>query len=436
MSYAEAQNAPGGEQLSTVRSSTAPTVTQIPPSRVFGTPIEWPGRRLDRRSGQSGMRVLSIFGTRPEGIKVAPVIDELRRTPGVVSQVCVTGQHREMLDQVLDLFGIVPDYDLNLMRENQSLSGLSAAVLTKLAPILASARPDWVLVQGDTTTAALAALAAFYARVKVGHIEAGLRSHDKWRPFPEEVNRRVAGVVADLHFAPTEAARKNLLCEGVPESHVVVTGNTVIDALRTVQTLPWEPSSLGEAGRALLAPGARMILVTAHRRENFGKPLVRVCAALRKLAERYGDSIRLFYPVHRNPNVWEPVHQLLEGIPNIILSDPLGYLSLVHLMKRSYAVLTDSGGIQEEAPALGVPALVLREVTERPEAVASGNVRLVGTDPDRIVSEVVRLLDNPSEHRRMAHAVNPYGDGHAAERIIGALCGERVCQYEPVLLQA
>jgi UDP-N-acetylglucosamine 2-epimerase (non-hydrolysing) len=381
------------------------------------------------------MRVLSIFGTRPEAIKVAPVVEKLRNVDGVISQVCVTAQHREMLDQVLDLFGIVPDHDLNLMQRNQSLSQLSAAVLTGLEPILASFRPDWVLVQGDTTTAALAALAAFYAHAKVGHIEAGLRSHDKWRPFPEEINRRVAGVVADLHFAPTEAARQNLLSEGIPESQVMVTGNTVIDALRSVQALPWEPSSLGETGKDILAPGAKIILVTAHRRENFGAPLIRVCAALREIAERYGESIRLFYPVHRNPNVREPVHQLLGGIPNIILSDPLEYLPLIHLMKRSYLVLTDSGGIQEEAPALGVPALVLRDVTERPEAVASGNVRLVGTDPDRIVAEVVRLLDHPAEHRRMARAANPYGDGHAAERITRALCGERALHDEPVLLR-
>ncbi|MEJ2009744.1 MAG: UDP-N-acetylglucosamine 2-epimerase (non-hydrolyzing) [Acidobacteriota bacterium] len=435
MSYVETQNAPGEKQSSAAKSLAGSPAIHVPPSRTLGMPAEWGGGRLGRRLGRPGIRILSIFGTRPEAIKVAPVIGKLRSMPGVVSRVCVTGQHREMLDQVLDLFGIVPDYDLNLMQENQSLSRLSAAVLTGLEPILASVRPDWVLVQGDTTTAAFAALAAFYSRVKVGHIEAGLRSHDKWRPFPEEINRRVAGVVANLHFAPTEAARRNLICEGVPESQVMVTGNTVIDALRSVQALPWDPYTLGGAGQAALASGAKIILVTAHRRENFGKPLFRVCAALRELAERYGDSIRLFYPVHRNPNVWEPVHQLLGGIPNIILSDPLEYLSLVHLMKRSYAVLTDSGGVQEEAPALGVPVLVLRDVTERPEAVASGNVRLVGTGPDRIVSEAVRLLDNPTEHGRMAHAVNPYGDGHAAERITRVLCGEEIHQDEPVLLQ-
>jgi UDP-N-acetylglucosamine 2-epimerase (non-hydrolysing) len=435
MGDVEAQNVRGAKQSSAEETLAAPPALHVTPSPALGIATEWRSTPLDRLFTRPALRVLSIFGTRPEAIKVAPVIHKLRTTEGVVSRVCVTGQHREMLDQVLALFDIVPDYDLNLMQENQSLSLLSAAVLTSLEPILAALQPDWVLVQGDTTTAALAALASFYTRVKVGHIEAGLRSHDKYRPFPEEVNRSVARMVADLHFAPTQAARRNLLCEGVHESQVMVTGNTVIDALHSVQAMSWEPSVLGEAGREVLASGARIILVTAHRRENFGAPLVRVCAALRRLAERYGDSIRLFYPVHRNPNVWEPVHQLLGGIPNIILSGPLEYLSLVHLMKHSYVVLTDSGGIQEEAPALGVPALVLRDVTERPEAVATGNVRLVGTDPDRIFYEVVRLLDNPFEHRRMAQAVNPYGDGHAAERITRALCGKRVSQYEPGVLQ-
>ncbi|HXH49480.1 MAG TPA: UDP-N-acetylglucosamine 2-epimerase (non-hydrolyzing) [Terriglobia bacterium] len=435
MGDTEIQILPGGKLTSTEETLAGPPAIQVPSSPALGIAPEWRSARHDRLFIRPDIRVLSIFGTRPEAIKVAPVIHKLQATEGVVSRVCVTGQHREMLDQVLDLFGIVPDYDLNLMQRNQSLSVLSAAVLTSLEPILAAVQPDWVLVQGDTTTAAVAALASFYTRVKVGHIEAGLRSHDKWRPFPEEVNRSVARMVADLHFAPTQAARRNLLCEGVPESQVMVTGNTVIDALRSVQTMSWEPNSLGEAGREVLGSGARIILVTAHRRENFGAPLVRICAALRDIAARYGDSIRLFYPVHRNPNVWEPVHQLLGGVPNIILSAPLEYLSLIHLMRHSHVVLTDSGGIQEEAPALGVPALVLREVTERPEAVASGNVRLVGTDPDRIVSEVVRLLDNPGEHRRMAQAVNPYGDGHAAERIARALCGKTVRQYEPGVLQ-
>lgn len=276
------------------------------------------------------------------------------------------------------------------------------------------------MVQGDTTTTAVAALAAFYQRAKVAHVEAGLRSHDKWRPFPEEINRRVAGVIADLHFTPTEGSRQNLLREGVPESRVLLTENTIIDALARMQLLPWDPGALGKAERVLESPGGKLILVTAHRRENFGEPMVQICGALRTLAERYPD-LQIVYPVHRNPNVREPVHRLLDNIPNITLLPPLDYLSLVHLMKRSYAVLTDSGGIQEEAPALGVPVLVLREVTERPEGVESGNVKLVGNDRLGIVSATVRLLDDPQEHRRMAQAANPYGDGHAAERIARAL---------------
>ncbi len=362
-----------------------------------------------------------MLGTRPEAIKLAPLIDELRRRPGIISKVCVTAQHREMLDQVLDLFQIAPDYDLNLMRKDQTLPHLAAAVFQELAPILLSERPDWVVVQGDTTTAAIAALGAFYQRAKVAHVEAGLRSHDKWQPFPEEINRRVAGVIADLHFAPTEQSRQNLLHEGVPASCVKVTGNTIIDALQWIQTLPWNSDLLGEHASLLKSFGSsRLVLVTVHRRENFGEPMLQICGALRKLAERYPD-IRILYPVHKNPNVWEPVHRLLGDVSNIVLLPPLDYLTLVHFMMQSYIVLTDSGGIQEEAPALGVPALVLREVTERPEGVASGNVKLVGSDPQRIVSETARLLEDPSEHLRMAQAVNPYGDGHAAERIADAL---------------
>jgi UDP-N-acetylglucosamine 2-epimerase (non-hydrolysing) len=369
------------------------------------------------------MHVLSIFGTRPEAIKLAPVIAELGTRSRVVSQVCVTGQHREMLDQALELFGIVPDYDLNLMAKNQTPTRIAAATLERLETVFKSAQPDWVLVHGDTTTAAAAAMAAFYAGIKVGHVEAGLRSHDKWHPFPEEINRRMVGAIADMHFAPTQGARLNLLREGVSESRVAVTGNTVIDALRWVQRLPWDASSLGEAQAMLERPQAKLILVTAHRRESFGEPIEHVCGALRELAELYGEGVLFFYPVHRNPNIWEPVHRLLGGVPNIVLTSPLEYVSLVHLMERSYLLLTDSGGIQEEGPALGVPTLVLREVTERPEAVESGNVRLVGTDRRRIVYEVSRLLDDPQEHKRMACAVSPYGDGHAAERIASALFG-------------
>ena len=371
-------------------------------------------------SARKKVRILTVFGTRPEAIKLAPLIDELRRREGIVSKVCVTAQHREMLDQVLDAFEITPDYDLNLMRKDQSLSCLAAAALRQLSPVLEMEQPDWVVVQGDTTTAAVAALGAFYQRAHVAHVEAGLRSHDKWRPFPEEINRRVAGVIADIHFAPTQESKQNLLREGVLESAVMVTGNTIIDALHKIQSLPWDPEVLGENAQVLRLPGVRLVLITAHRRENFGQPIIQICGALRTLAERYPD-IRFIYPVHRNPNIWDPVHRLLGEVPNISLIPPVDYLSLVHLMKRSCVVLTDSGGIQEEAPALGIPALVFREVTERPEGVTSGNVKLVGSDPQRIVTETARLLDDPCEYQRMARAVNPYGDGHAAERIATAL---------------
>jgi len=407
------------------------------------------------------LTVLSVFGTRPEAIKMSPVIKELQKHPDrVVSKVCVTAQHRQMLDQVLRLFDIVPDYDLNVMEDNQSPTQVASAVLARLDPILQEEKPDWVLVQGDTTTVAAASLAAFYAQVKVGHVEAGLRTHDKWRPFPEEINRRVAGVIADLHFAPTERARQNLLHEGVPDECIVVTGNPVIDALHWVVALPPTPEvdellaglSVGETiGRQgdkgtrrnspplPLSPSPLLILVTAHRRENFGRPLENICLALREIAARYActepcpepsrrgsrsnSRVRIVYPVHLNPNVWEPVHQLLGDVPNITLTPPLDYLPLVHLMKLCYIVLTDSGGIQEEAPGLGVPVLVLREVTERPEAVEAGTVRVVGTNRERIVAEAVRLLEDADAYEQMAQAVNPYGDGHAAERIVAALLG-------------
>ncbi|MDI7275711.1 MAG: UDP-N-acetylglucosamine 2-epimerase (non-hydrolyzing) [Anaerolineae bacterium] len=369
------------------------------------------------------MRILTVFGTRPEAIKLAPVIRELQRHSerGLESLVCVTGQHRQMLDQVLRLFGITPDYDLAVMEENQTLAQVAAAVLAGLEPILEEQRPDWVLVQGDTTTVAAASLAAFYARARVGHVEAGLRTHDKWRPFPEEINRRVASVVADLHFAPTERSRRNLLQEGVPAGRVLVTGNPVIDALHWVAAQPFDGRLPGGDLAALTPPDARVILVTAHRRENLGAPLESICLALRDLAARYDGRLRIIYPVHLNPNVWEPVHRLLGEAPNVTLLPPLEYLPLVHLMRRADLVLTDSGGIQEEAPGLGKPVLVLREVTERPEAVEAGTVRVIGTTRERIIEETVRLLEDRAEYDRMARAVNPYGDGHAAERIVGAL---------------
>ncbi len=382
------------------------------------------------------LRLLTIIGTRPEAVKMAPVLKILAMTPKVESIVCVTAQHRQMLDQVLNLFEITPDIDLDLMQADQSLAELTSVVLTRLDPILGQYKPDWVLVQGDTTTVMAAALLAFYRRIRLGHVEAGLRTYDKWQPFPEEVNRRVAGVVADLHFAPTEWACQNLIREGTPPGHVVVTGNPVIDALRLVASFP-PPAEIQSILERLGLPAERvlpvisteasnfsaprLVLVTAHRRESFGEPFEQICMALRELAETYLGQVQFVYPVHLNPNVQEPVYRLLGKIPNITLLAPLNYLPLIHIMKRATLVLTDSGGIQEEAPGLGVPALVLREVTERPEGVKAGTVLLVGTRRERIVSETRRLLDDTQAYAEMAHAVNPYGDGHAAERIVQAI---------------
>jgi len=372
------------------------------------------------------IKVLSIFGTRPEAVKMAPVVLELARTPGIDAKICVTAQHREMLDQVMDLFGLQPDIDLNLMVPNQSLAEITAAIFTGLDPVLAEQQPDWVLVQGDTTTVMATALLAYYHRIKVGHVEAGLRTGDKWQPFPEEINRRIAGVIADLHFAPTEWSRQNLLNEGVPDENICVTGNPVIDALQIVADRPSTQEVLDLFARIGLpenpgAPGPRLLLVTAHRRENFGAPMEAICLALRRLAEIYGDSLQIVYPVHLNPNVQEPVYRNLDGLSNVTLLPPLDYLPLVHLMKRAALVLTDSGGLQEEAPGLGVPVLVMRAVTERPEGVQAGTVRLVGTNTQRIIAETRHLLDDPAVHAAMARAVNPYGDGRAAQRIVQSL---------------
>ncbi|MBN1890311.1 MAG: UDP-N-acetylglucosamine 2-epimerase (non-hydrolyzing) [Thermoflexales bacterium] len=365
------------------------------------------------------MKVLSVFGTRPEAVKMAPVVNLLEKHPDrIVSRVCVSAQHRQMLDQVLTLFGIAPAYDLNVMQDSQSPTQVVAAVLSKLEPILQAEKPDWVLAQGDTSTVVAAALAAFYAGSKVGHVEAGLRTYDKYQPFPEEINRRVAGVVADLHFAPTQRARQNLLREGVPDEMILVTGNPVIDALQAVANLPYDPAS----GPLAAVPwDKRLILVTAHRSENFGRPLEQICLALQEVVQAYAGDVHVVYPVHLNPNVQGPVYRVLGGVPGIMLVDPLDYLPLVYLMKRATLVLTDSGGIQEEAPGLGKPVLVLRELTERPEAVDAGTVRVVGTDRARIVNWTRRLLDDPAEYAEMAQAVNPYGDGHAAQRIVDAL---------------
>jgi UDP-N-acetylglucosamine 2-epimerase (non-hydrolysing) len=379
------------------------------------------------------LRVLSIFGTRPEAVKMAPVVQSLAHAPGVDAFVCLTAQHRQMLDQVLQLFNIVPDVDLNLMQPDQSLANLTADIFTHLDPVLVDLHPDWILVQGDTTTVMASSLAAFYRHIRVGHVEAGLRTNDKWQPFPEEINRRLASVVADLHFAPTEWARQNLLHEHIPSEQIIVTGNPVIDALYAVLKIPPTPYVLElferiDISHESLNPtltsiqnSPRLILVTAHRRENFGKPLENICAALKELAEYYGDGIRIVYPVHLNPNVQAPVYRLLCDIPNIILLNPVDYLPMVHLMKHASLVLTDSGGLQEEAPALGIPVLVMRAVTERPEGVSAGTVRLVGTDQEQIVKQSRNLLDDPQAYAAMAQAINPYGDGKAAIRITDAI---------------
>jgi len=362
------------------------------------------------------LQVLSIFGTRPEAVKMAPVVQALQQEPRIEASVCVTAQHRQMLDQVLQLFEIRPDFDLNLMRPDQSLAELTAAVFTHLEPVLQEVKPDWILVQGDTTTVMATALLAYYRQIKVGHVEAGLRTFDKWAPFPEEINRRVAGVVADLHFAPTAWARDNLRREGVADEIIHVTGNTVIDALQSIVSKPFNVQQLLPD----IAADRRVILVTAHRRENFGRPLQNIFQALLQIAQHFPDTA-IVYPVHLNPNVREPARRMLAGVENIFLLDPLDYLPMVHLMQRAELILTDSGGIQEEAPALGVPVLVLRDKTERPEAIEAGTARLVGTDSKVIVTEATRLLQDQAAYAAMARASNPFGDGHAAERIVAAI---------------
>jgi UDP-N-acetylglucosamine 2-epimerase (non-hydrolysing) len=367
-------------------------------------------------------RVLTVLGTRPEAIKLAPVIQGLAADGRFESIVAATAQHRSMLDQVLQLFDIHPDFDLDLMREDQPLPQLTAAILSGLDPILETVQPDWLLVQGDTTTVMAAALAAFYRSIRIGHVEAGLRTGSKSQPFPEEINRRIASVLADLHFAPTEWAKGNLLREGIPESTIRVTGNTIMDALAQVSALPMpaDMASLLEA-QGVLSGNRQLIVVTAHRRESFGQPIREICAALKEIAQRYSRSACLVYPVHLNPNIQEPVHELLGSLPNVILLPPLEYLPLVHLLKHARLILTDSGGIQEEATGLGIPCLVLREVTERPEGVEAGVLKLVGTERGRIVEETSRLLEDEGAYTAMAHAANPYGDGKTAGRIIQAL---------------
>ena len=370
-------------------------------------------------SKDSIAKILAVFGTRPEAIKMAPVVGELQRrsAQGDLSYaVCVTAQHRHMLDQVLKTFDIRADYDLDLMTASQSPAQVAASVLTELTPVMRAERPDWVVVQGDTTTVASASLAAYYLRVKVAHVEAGLRTHNKWEPFPEEVNRRVTGAIADLHFAPTPRAKMNLLREGIPRNSIHVTGNTVIDAL--LQTAGKAASASGSVSK--IPNDRRVILVTAHRRENFGQPLSDICGALLRIVEMYPD-VHVVYPVHPNPSVRGPAADLLSGNERISLVQPMDYHTFVDAMRRSYLILTDSGGVQEEAPSLGKPVLVLRDVTERPEAVEAGAVQVVGTDKHDIVAATSALLDDSAAYDTMARAVNPYGDGNASKRIVRIL---------------
>lgn len=365
------------------------------------------------------MRVLIVFGTRPEAIKMAPVVNALKDHPGIDLHICVTGQHREMLDQVLDVFGIVPDSDLDIMKPGQSLTDVTANVLRGLEPVLADFNPEWVLVHGDTTTAMAAAMAAFYARIPIAHVEAGLRTGDLTRPWPEEMNRKVIDAIGQLLFAPTESSRQALLREGHSSDNIVVTGNTVIDALlMLVERIRTEPNLTAKLDRQFdfLDSDSQLVLVTGHRRESFGDGMRQLCQALAAIASRPGTQV--LYPVHLNQNVRRPVNELLSDHQNVFLIEPQEYLPFVYLMNRAELIITDSGGIQEEAPSLGKPVLVTREVTERPEAVEAGTAILVGTDRHKIVAEATRLLDDEDAYSAMSRAHNPYGDGKAAGRIL------------------
>ncbi len=367
-------------------------------------------------------KVLIVFGTRPEAIKIAPVVKAFQEENRAFdTRVCVTAQHREMLDQVLGFFKIVPDYDLDLMRPNQNLFSLTGDIINGLKPILEEYKPDIVLVHGDTTTSTSAALAAFYSGAKVGHVEAGLRTYNKQAPFPEELNRQLTGRIADFHFAPTEKSKDNLLSEGTDKDSIVVTGNTVIDALlESVQIVNniKDNKSILEL-KKIVDRSKKLILVTGHRRENHGQGFLDICEALSTIAQR--DDVQIIYPVHLNPNVQKPVYSILGDNPNIYLIDPLPYEAFIWLMDKSYLIVTDSGGVQEEAPSLGKPVLVMRDTTERPEAVEAGTVILVGTDKNKIVTEVTDLLDNKKHYDAMSHLHNPYGDGTASKKIIAFL---------------
>ncbi|MEE0979023.1 MAG: UDP-N-acetylglucosamine 2-epimerase (non-hydrolyzing) [Muribaculaceae bacterium] len=380
-------------------------------------------------------KIMLVFGTRPEAIKMAPLVKEFQKFPGDFQTiVCVTGQHRQMLDQVLHIFDITPDYDLNIMKQGQDLYDVTARVLTGMRDVLREAQPDVVLVHGDTTTSTAAAMAAFYAQIPVGHVEAGLRTHNIYSPWPEEMNRQITGRIAQYNFAPTPLSRGNLLAEGVDENKIIVTGNTVIDALYWVvnkiksdEGLSVElASELMKAGydTSRVDNGKKLVLITGHRRENFGDGFISMCRAIKALTEKY-PMVDFVYPMHLNPNVRKPIHEVfgenLEGLGNMFFIEPLEYLSFVYLMEKSSIVLTDSGGIQEEAPGLGKPVLVMRDTTERPEALEAGTVKLVGTDYDMILNEVSALLDNADLYDKMSKAVNPYGDGKACERIVNRM---------------
>ena len=377
-------------------------------------------------------KVMLVFGTRPEAIKMAPLVKEFQKHPEQFETVvCVTGQHREMLDQVLNIFDITPHYDLNIMKQGQDLYDVTARVLTGMRDVLKECKPDVVLVHGDTTTSTAAALAAFYQQIPVGHVEAGLRTHNIYSPWPEEMNRQITGRIATYHFAPTPLSRQNLLAEGVCNSAITVTGNTVIDALYMVVDKIKNDATLSESLKAQLAAsgydvnrlnaGKKLVLITGHRRENFGDGFISMCRAIKRLTERFPE-VDFVYPMHLNPNVRKPIHEVfgenLSGLGNMFFIEPLEYLSFVYLMEKSTVVLTDSGGIQEEAPGLGKPVLVMRDTTERPEALDAGTVKLVGADYDKIVGEVSALLTNLAAYNKMSKAVNPYGDGLACERIV------------------
>jgi UDP-N-acetylglucosamine 2-epimerase (non-hydrolysing) len=363
-----------------------------------------------------------VFGTRPEAIKMAPLALELMKNHKLEVEICVTAQHREMLDQVLSLFQITPKYDLNLMQAGQDLYDITSRVLLGIKDVLTQAKPDLVLVHGDTTTTFSTALAAFYQKIPVGHVEAGLRTGDIYSPWPEEANRKLTGALADIHFTPTEKSRQNLLAENVPDKKIFVTGNTVIDALlQVVKIIDHDPALKDSMQQRFdfIDPAKKIILVTGHRRESFGGGFERICEALKILAQR--DDVQIIYPVHLNPNVKEPVDRILKGVSNVHLIAPLDYLPFVYLMSQSYFILTDSGGVQEEAPSLGKPVLVMRDTTERPEAVAAGTVKLVGTDLQKIVKEANQLLDDSQAYKEMSFAHNPYGDGKACSRITDIL---------------